>query len=641
VCCGGLPHLFTVVPWVPLVVLGMAWWRIAAAMRDWKLPSLWVRVPVTVLGFLGVAGSYRSVSGVEAGSALLLVMAGLKLLETRDERDRILVVLIAYFLLFTVFLREQAIWSVAWLVAGLLGVTMALTQTVRRERLLSLGEAARLSGRLLLQGLPVAAVLFLLFPRIPGPFWSLPNARLSGVSGLSDEIRPGDIAELGLSDAVAFRVRFEQRVPRPEDLYWRGPVLERFDGRGWTLSPGERRAPGSSEPVAGGGAIGYQIVLEPHGQRWLLALDSPVSWSAPRARLSAGGHLLAAEPVYERLSYQARSVPTPRRAAAADPDRLRDNLRLPADRNPQALALAEILRREARSDRDFLRLALDLFARQSFSYTLSPPPLGEQPVDEFLFSTRAGFCEHYASALAVLARAAGIPARVVVGYQGSEPNPFSDYWIVRQANAHAWTEVWLDDGWERIDPTSVVAPARLERGFEELAAGSSQVGSRLWRSNAWVNRLVLSWDAVNAAWDRWVLAYGPDAQDDLQLVLGFDVPRPAQLALLAGGGTVVCLLVLALWLRRGDRPRPDPLAQLYAEFCRHMAGAWRARAPAESPLRYAESVAAARPDLAGEVRRITELYLRLRYGAPAPSSAPAAELARRVRGFRPVARAPA
>lgn len=636
---GGAPHLFSVVPWVPLLVLAIALWRIAAAARGWRLPSLWIRVPVTVLGFLGVLFSYRSVSGVEAGSALLLVMAGMKLLETRAERDRVLVVLIAYFLLFAVFLREQAIWSTAWLAFGTVAVTAALAQTVRRERLLPLAGSVALAARMIAQALPLAALLFLLFPRIPGPFWAIPNAKQGGSSGLSEEVRPGDITELGLSDAVAFRVRFDGEVPPAGALYWRGPVLERFDGRAWSAPPSGRRPPAPPAFASGGREYDYQVVLEPHGRRWLLALETPLRWSAPGAALGPGLQLLGAEPVWDRFSYRARSAAGEAGATGASEQSLALNLRLPPGRNPRSLELARSLRAAAGDDREFLSGALAFFREQDFSYSLSPPALGPDPVDGFLFATREGFCEHFASAFAVLARAGGVPARVVVGYQGGEPNPFGDYWIVRQANAHAWVEVWVDGAWRRIDPTATVAPERIERGFDESLAGAPMVAERLWRSNRFVNRVVLSWDAVNAGWNRWVLAYGPQAQDDLLLALGFEVPKTIQLAVLAAAGSVACLVVMGLTIR-GRRARVrDPGARAYLELCRRLAPLVRPRGPAEAPSRYAEAVAAARPDLAADVRLMTDMYLRLRYAAPADADL-ARRLERLVTRFRPaVARA--
>lgn len=632
---GGAPHLFSVAPWIVLAVLAITLWRVAAAAYNWKLPPLWLRLPLTLLTFAGVLFTYRAISGIEAGSALLLVMAALKLLETSTDRDRMVVVFIGYFLLFAVLLREQAIWSFAWFAFAVTGITAALTQTIGRGPLRSTPAAGVHAALLLLQALPLAALLFLLFPRLPGPFWALPNTTRTGISGLAEQIHPGDISELSLSDAVAFRVRFDGRVPGAGSLYWRGPVLEQFDGRVWSAVATSRQAQTRTPRTSmEGAAYGYQVVLEPHGARWLLALETPIDWSLPHAALGPALQLLNRDTVYERISYRARSVTGGTGAVEAEAVTLSLNQRLPEGLNPQALALARMLRAGSDSDALFLDRLLHWFAERPFVYTLSPPPLGQHTVDEFLFSTRAGFCEHYASALTVLLRAGGVPARVVVGYQGAERNPFGDYWIVRQANAHAWVEAWLEGAWRRVDPTAVVAPERIEQGYAETLAETPRVTARLWRSNLYVNRLALSWDAMNAAWDRWVLAYGPQMQYELLLALGFKVPRTIQLTGLATGASMICLFIMAMALGHHRRRHRDPVARQYGELCRRLARAVRPRRPAETPEAYARSIAELRPDLAPEVLCITDLYLRVRYGGDDHASR-RRQLIRAVRRFRP------
>jgi len=631
---GGAPHMFAVTPWIPLCVLLIAIWRITAAARGWSLPSIWVRVPVTVAAFAGVAMSYHGVSGVEAGSALLLMMAGMKLLETRSERDRVLVVFIGYFLLFAVFLREQAIWSLGWLAGGALGVTAALAQSVRREDTLSPAAAIRISGKLLLRALPLALVLFVLFPRLPGPFIAVPTMQGGSISGLSDFMQPGDITNLGLSDEVAFRARFFGAAPSVKEMYWRGPVLDLFDGRRWSASPAPRAASPLRVEPRSTREFSYQIVLEPQGRRWLLALDTPVRWSAPRARLGPGIQLMSAEPVWERTAYRADSVPGGSVRTDEDPGNLQKITRLPPGRNPRTSEMAQRLRKQSSSDADFIANVLRFFQAANFRYSLTPPPLGLHAVDDFLFTTREGFCEHYASSLAAMARAAGIPARVVIGYQGGEANPFSDYWIVRQANAHAWVEVWLSGAWQRIDPTTAVAPERIEDGVDTALASSAAFSGRLWRSSQLVNRLVLSWDAANAAWDRWVLAFGPDTQADLLLAIGFDIPRPVQLTLLAAAGMIACLLLMGLAARRRSRGGSDPAVALYSRFCGRLARVVRSRGPSETPTHYAAAVAAVRPDLAAVVSETTRVYLEARYGGDVPADTER-RLGQLVRTFRP------
>jgi transglutaminase-like putative cysteine protease len=476
-------------------------------------------------------------------------------------------------------------------------------------------------------------LLFVLFPRIPGPFWAIPNRAMSGVTGLAETISPGDISALSLSDEVVFRARFESGVPRTEQLYWRGPVLERFDGRTWSAASRPARARALPRKQTQGPVFGYQLVLEPQGKPWLLALESPLSWSMPHAYLSPALQLLSPSPLQERVSYRARSQAGGRGASEADAATLETNLRLPPGVNPRSIEFAARLRATTGDDGDYVREILRRFGTDGFRYTLEPPPLGTHPVDQFLFDARAGFCEHYASAMALLLRAGGIPARVVVGYQGGERNPFGDYWIVRQANAHAWVEAWLQGAWQRLDPTASVAPERIERGYAADTGSTLRVGIPLWRHD-YLARAVLSWDALNAAWDRWVLAYGPEAQDELLLALGFEVPRSTQLAGLAAGASAICLLLMAYALRHHRSRRSDPALRCYERFTATLAPVVRPRRPAESAQHYARSVCALRPDLAREVTHITDLYLRIRYGGhDDPHSR--RELVRAIRRFRP------
>jgi hypothetical protein len=313
------------------------------------------------------------------------------------------------------------------------------------------------------------------------------------------------------------------------------------------------------------------------------------------------------------------------------------NLRLPEGRNPRSVALAEELRQAAPSDADFVQAVLARFREEAFVYTLQPPLLGGgHPVDEFLFRTRRGFCEHYASAFTLLARAAGIPARVVTGYLGGEMNPFSDRLVVRQSDAHAWSEVWLEGrGWTRVDPTAAVAPERIELSLgEALPEGETLPGLRL-RSLAGLRELAQTWDALNSAWTDWVLGYGPERQLALLARLGL---RDADWRVLVIGLTIsvaAIMLALTLWLAlRLRAPSPPEALRLYREFCRRLAQAGIARAPHEGPRDFAERVAAARPALAAEVSQVTRLYTALRYEAGADDALLAA-LRREVRAFRP------
>ena len=314
VLVAGGPHFLFLQPWIPVMVAVIASWRMAAAIKRWSLPGAWIRVPLTVLGFAAVLLTYRQVSGLDAGSALLLVMVAMKLLETRGHRDRAVVVFICYFLLFAGFLREQALWSVIYLLLGVTVTTAGLLQTSRRGSVVSLTTALGTASSLVLQAVPLMAVLFLLFPRIPGPFWALPQTGGQAVTGLAESMSPGDITRLALSDKVAFRVQFDGSAPRVADLYWRGPVLSEFDGRTWNYQRvgsliGYTEPELTDEPV-----YSYELTLEPHGRRWLLALETPLAWSAAQSFLSTAYQLINYIGVEPRISNASagRAQPTGR-----------------------------------------------------------------------------------------------------------------------------------------------------------------------------------------------------------------------------------------------------------------------------------------------------------------------------------------
>ena len=634
VLVAGAPHLVHLHAWVPVAVIAITSWRIAAAAKRWQLPTIWIRAPLTLLGFLGVLFSYRQVSGLGAGSALLLVMVSMKLLETRGHRDRAVVVFICYFLLFAAFLREQAIWSAGYLMAGVLVTTAALFQTARIGTVVPAPRAMQMAFRLVLQALPLMFLLFFLFPRVPGPFWSLPAASGQGQTGLANEMTPGDITSLARSSSVAFRVRFDDDAPAPAKLYWRGPVLADFNGRTWTMQAIEAQAESARTPATTGTAYDYELTLEPHQRRWLLALETPLSWSARFATLSTEYQLVNQTMIDRRISYRGRSILSESVPGPANNYLLARMRSLPGTNNEKTKEFARQLRAQSRNERDYLEKIWQMFREEAFFYTLSPPLLGENPVDEFLFESRTGFCGHFASAFAVLARAAGIPARIVTGYQGAEKNPLGNYWIVRQSNAHAWVEVFIDDVWVRYDPTAAVAPERIEDGFDNSLNNGLALGRGLLGNSALLNRVALSWDAVNTGWNRWVLSFGPEAQESMMSFVGIRNPSSVYLIVAMSVSVTVMLVLIGFLQRYQGRPRPNAIQRSYATLCSRAARAARGRLANEGPEDYCNALCELRPDLAGEVSPLFEAYLQLRYDGTT-STERIADFCQNVKRFRP------
>ena len=608
-----LPHITALPYWIPLATGGCALLRIAIEFYVWRLPPRWLLALLTLASFVGVVATFRAINGLDAGTGLLAIMAGVKLLETRDARDHAIVVMIGYVMLFSTLLYNQSLLRAPYVVLA----TWALTATLLRVHQSSIAEppraALRAAGVMLLQALPMAALLFVFFPRLSGQFWALP-ARGAAATGLSDEMTPGDIATLTLSGAPAFRVTFDGALPPPIERYWRGPVLHNFDGRTWRQD--RLRAFPPQELIPRGPTYRYRMTFEPTQRDWIVALDAPTQWPRNRMTRWYDMQLIARRPLSTLISYELESHSSfDVRSDLSFSQRLAETA-LPAEANPRTRALALRLREQAGDDSAFIQAVLAKFHDEKFFYTLQPPALGEDSVDEFLFDTRRGFCEHFASAFTVLARAAGIPARIVTGYQGGEFNELGDYLLIRQSDAHAWSEVWLQGrGWTRVDPTAAVAPERVERNLSAALGENEPVPGRFVQGFAMLARVRLMWDAVNNFWNNRIVEYDELKQKSLLAWLGI---RDADWRHLGAGLAItllVFLLAIGAYVAALFRPKSrDPIARIYDALCRKLARRRIPRAAHEGPKDYLARVAAAKPALAAQLHAISALYLSLRYG---------------------------
>lgn len=522
-----LPLLFHLPAWLWLVWGLVAYWRVQMYFGRWGAPGLLLKAALVGASGLGILISFRGALSTETMVSLLLCAFVLKLLEVKSHRDAQLLVFIGFITSATQLLFNQtpgaALYCLIciWL---LLGSWRAIYLLQVQNLLLGLKR----SGNLLLHALPVMLVMFVVIPRL-GPLWAIPNQKTS-TTGFSDSLSPGDIDELVLSKASAFRVAFEGKPPAASQLYWRGLIMDSFDGRRWHLRERWGRAPKAQLKPAPQSLVNYSVILEPHGQQWLFALVTPISLDAgnTKARITGNYLLMTRQPVAQRLRYSVTSalaldLSEPVQLSA---DERTDNLRLPPQVNPRTRALAQSWRDLGLDDQAIIDRALSLFNRQ-FTYTLKPPPLGENAVDEFLFDTQRGFCEHFASSFAFLLRAAGVPARVVVGYQGGSWNRVENYLLVSQSDAHAWVEVWSPQlGWYTLDPTAAVAPQRIEQGIDmALSAEDRALVVSPWQNSALLRQLQLRWDAATYAWQRWVLNYDSESQQGLlRRWLGGDEP---------------------------------------------------------------------------------------------------------------------
>ncbi|MGA2025229.1 MAG: DUF3488 and transglutaminase-like domain-containing protein, partial [Steroidobacteraceae bacterium] len=440
--------------WCLPVALGGAAWRLWAAQHVARLMGRTLRVVVLTILTLAVLLGFRTLNGLDAGASLLVAMAALKLMETQRVRDWLIVIGAALFLLLAACLDAQDLWRAPLYAAELWLLCTGLYALGAGAGVPAPSALLRSSARSLLFALPLALLLFLFFPRLPGSLWAIPRED-EAVTGLGEEMNPGSISQLVESRDPALHVRFDGALPPPLQRYWRGPVLHDFDGQTWRRG---RAVFGPPAPLEFAG-IGYryEVTLEPNKHHVLIALELPkdVPEELTRVGTTYDYQLIGSQAMNSAVSYRLESFPRHRNLDALEAGARWLDLALPARRNPRSLELAHALRAGAGTDRAYVDAVLDYLRRGGFQYSLSPPRLGANSVDELLFTTREGFCGHYASAFVMLMRAGGVPARVVTGYVGGEWNRFGRYLLVRQSDAHAWSEVWLDgSGWVRVDPTA-------------------------------------------------------------------------------------------------------------------------------------------------------------------------------------------
>jgi transglutaminase-like putative cysteine protease len=648
-----LPHVEHLPLWTTGIVSLLWLWRAWITLRNLPLPGHVAMLPLLALAAGAVWLQYRTLLGREAGVTFLLLLLALKLLELRAQRDVFVVVFLGFFILLTQFLNSQALPVAALTLAAVLALFFVLVSVSLKADDLPAGRKLRLVGLIALKALPLTAVLFVLFPRLDNPLWGLPRDAFTQGTGLSNSMAPGGISRLLQSQAIAFRVRFEGRPPDNASLYWRGPVFGRFDGRTW--SPLAQRLAATTPLLVNAeqaSAIDYTVTLEPNNRDWLFMLEMPARVpedASLQPRMTSQGQLLAVRPITARTRYEARSFTRFAFGLNETALSLQDWLSLPPGFNPRALQFAADLRdrlpasdsADPRSgDAQRVRAVLDHFRDGGFRYTLEPPLLGRDSVDEFLFESRLGYCEHFASAFVVLMRAMGVPARVVTGYQGGELNPVDGFLTVRQSDAHAWAEVWLAGrGWVRIDPTSVVAPVRIEQGQRELArqAGAGPLFS-IGADALWVRavrRMRLNWEALENSWNQWVISYSAQRQMFLLERLGFDPDWRVLGVLLALAVSIVVTALAVLSLRH--RVRRDPLAELEKDFRARLERGGVQCAPADGLRALGRRLASElAPASQAEGAAILAALERMRYSRDSVG-VPVAEirrLGRRVRRFR-------
>ncbi|MDO8989392.1 MAG: DUF3488 and transglutaminase-like domain-containing protein [Sideroxyarcus sp.] len=607
------PHAAHLPLWVSVLCVALLAWRFYLTYSGRPLPSRWLLLGVTVACVLAIAITFHTLFGREVGVTLLILLVTLKLLELRTARDATVLIYLSSFIIITNFFYSQSIPTALFMLLTLL-VIMA-TWVHMQTGNLTFKPRLRIAVILLLQAIPLSLVIFVLFPRVQGPLWGMPQDAYAS-SGLSDTMAPGTMSNLSLSDAVAFRATFDGKVPERQQLYWRGPVLWDFDGTTWKRGRNiTTQRPSLADATT---PVGYAVTLEPHNKPWLFVLDMPSKLSIP-AFVAPDFQVLNDKPVNARIRYTATSLLDYRANADEPPQQLQRALALPQGLNPRSRQLAAEWRRQADSPETVIRTALAHFNQQEFEYTLEPPLLGFNSVDDFMFTTKQGFCEHYAGSFVVLMRAAGIPARVVTGYQGGEYNDLGGYYVLRQYDAHAWAEVWLQNrGWVRIDPTAAISPERIQSGLN-AALGDNVILPFFARTQSpFLLKLRVNLDALTNQWNQWVLGYDTERQFAFLTRLGMeDVSwKNMALNLLAWIALLVGIFTLIM-LRRLVVRRKDAVQAAWLKVCRKLEKAGLPRAPHEGAMDYAARIATARPDLAEDLHDIAARYAALRYGGEA------------------------
>ena len=627
------PHFVHLPLWCPLLTALVIAWRARLAITNAALPGRWPLVGLLVLAMGLTWWSHRTLLGKDAGITMLVVLMVLKTLELRARRDALVVFFLGFFIVLTNFLYSQTLAVAAAMLISVWGLLTALVLAHMPVGRPPLAQAGSVAARAALLGAPIMLVLFMLFPRM-APLWAVPQDT-QAKTGLSGSLRMGGIAELAIDESIAFRVRFEGGArPPAAALYWRGPVLARFDGQEWTrLEPSYASAPRRGAQLRIGGApLGYAMTLEPSRLPLLPLLEATPNTDAdgpridgPRAFLRSDLQWATERPITERLRLTARAYLDHRHGPQDDELSLRDYVDLPAGFNPRTLAWAQALRNDPRyaeaSPERLVDAVLEII-RRGFTYTLTPGTYGDSnenrfAIDEFWLDRKQGFCEHFSTAFVVVMRALDIPARVVTGYQGADPDLQDGDHIVRNSHAHAWTEVWLAGrGWVRIDPTAAVAPERVSVSRNLRPPPGVVAGAINAVNPALMAQLRASWELVNNRWNQWVLNYSRAEQFDLLKKLGVSAPGWEDLAYLLIGLLSGASLLGAAWAW-WDRHRRDPWLRLRMRLTKRLAGLGVVAADHEPPRALAGHVRAQLGARGEALALQLEVLDGLRYGRAA------------------------
>ncbi len=629
-----LPHAWNLPPAIFAFFSILLIWRFITIWKKQWLPDKALIFLLTISGMVILFAQYHTVFGRDAGTSLFITALGLKLMETRKPKDVILITYLAFIVAASLFLYLQNIFMAAYifLVCILLFGTLVLINNPRQHLLPTFKQ----SFIILFQALPFMIVMFIFFPRLEAPKWMFLNDSHAAQIGLGNTLEPGSISRLGQSDALVFRVRFSGTIPPPNERYWRGPVFSYTDGKRWSQIKAESNEIKTIKPEFSGTPYVYTVLQEPQKQNWIFALDLPAKYPAQTVR-NASYQLLSSKNPQNRAEYQITSY-TKFNTGQITQKEMVDNLQLPERPSKKLVDLVAKLKGSSQNPRQLIKNTLNFFSNSDFYYTLRPPLMPEKPIEAFLLEHRRGFCSHYATAFVYLMRIAKIPARVVTGYQGGKFNEMGNFLEIRQANAHAWTEVWLErEGWIRIDPTAAIAPERIEQDVNiDLQIAYGEVNFLRNQSEnilgKWLKHAGLIWDNVDYHWQLWIINYASSNQKSLLQLLG--IQRLEMLGyLLIGIFSVLTSVLIFIMFYKKHTP-DDIVLSIYQRFCSKIATKGLIQTTGEGAKDFAHRCKHKLPHLANQIDAVSSLYLQIRYGK-LNSPDKIAELKSLVSSFKP------
>ncbi len=608
-----LPH----VNHIPLPLFGffsfIFIWRFIGIWKRKILPDNLLIFFLTVSSVVLLYSQHQGILGRDAGTSLFVTALGLKLLEVNKERDIYLVNYLAFIVACSQFLYQQSLFMAGYilLVCCVLLATLVSINSLKPDTVLAMKTAAKI----IFQAIPISVVLFVLFPRIEAPRWMFFNQSNTAKSGLTDVLEPGSISNLGLSDKLVFRAKFEGQPPPPIQRYWRGPVFSYTDGKRWTETKKLFFKKYQDTPTYSGFSYQYTLMMEPQKKNWVFALDMPTSYPSS-LKQNALYQLINPKNSNAVAEYKLTSN-TRYNTGYITKVEFKDNTQLPGKPSQKINQLVEKLQGFDASAEVYIQAVLNHFRQEDFYYSLKPPLMEENPIESFLFDNRIGFCSHYATAFVYLMRVSNIPARIVSGFQGGELNKVGGFLEIREANAHAWAEVWLKNkGWTRVDPTASIAPERIEQDVNidlQILTGSVSFSAINIDSKtlSWMKKVRQTWNSLDYNWHRWVINYTSNSQSQFLSSMGIkDIKSMIYWLVLITG---FITLLLAWFILSTKSSKTDKEVILYQLFCKKLIKAGFNKNKAETAQQFAMRISNQRPDLAKPIENITVLYTRLRY----------------------------